>query len=283
VRSVARLKGLISATWVATGPATRIRTRALDAVIDSRPQPRSASRRETRRNWEAQVAITPDAREEALWWIDFLQKHKGQPIRPRPYDPSVDGDIHSDASDTGSGAFLRSLSATSSLIQALLARNPGTAVPDVVRYAARGIEYMAPFEGPVAQASSTYRELFGVAGFISAVAPLLRGGRFRLFLDNLGCVFIMGGVVPEFAVGGKRWGEYVTGGSPNPALQSLALQLFQSQLDGEFELQAAWLPREQNVRADYLSRVSETRHHDYSLLRPIFRQLDDAWGPHSID
>jgi hypothetical protein len=42
-----------------------------------------------------------------------------------------------------------------------------------------------------------------VAGFISAVAPLLRGGRFRLFLDNLGCVFIMGGVVPEFAVGGK--------------------------------------------------------------------------------
>ena len=46
----------------------------------------------------------------------------------------------------------------------------------MVRYAARGIEYMAPFEGPVAQASSTYRELFGVAGFISAVAPLLRGG-----------------------------------------------------------------------------------------------------------
>jgi hypothetical protein len=104
-----------------------------------------------------------------------------------------------------------------------------------------------------------------------------------LFLDNLGCVSITGGVVPEFAVGSKRWGEYVTGGSPNPALQSLALRLCHSQLDGGFLLQAAWLPREQNVRADYLSRVSEMRHHDYSLLRPIFRQLDDAWGPHSID
>ncbi len=98
---------------------------------------------------------------------------------------------------------------------------------------------MAPFEGPVAQASSTYRELFEVAGFISAVAPLLRGGRFRLFLDNLGCLSILGGVVPECAVGSKRWGEYVTGGSPNPALQSLALWLFHSQLDGGFELQAA--------------------------------------------
>jgi hypothetical protein len=33
-----------------------------------------------------------------------------------------------------------------------------------------------------------------------AVAPMLRGGRFRIFLDNPGCVFIMGGFVPESAI-----------------------------------------------------------------------------------
>jgi hypothetical protein len=49
VRAVARLKGLISATWISVGCATRIRTRALDAVIDSRPTPRSKSKREARR------------------------------------------------------------------------------------------------------------------------------------------------------------------------------------------------------------------------------------------
>ncbi len=51
-------------------------------------------------------------------------------------------------------------------------------------------------------------------------------------------MFIQGGVVPDFAIGGKQWGEFVTGGSPNPDLQSLALRLFQAQLDGVFVLQA---------------------------------------------
>ncbi len=43
VRAVALFKDLLSATWLATGLATRIRIRALDAVIDSRPHIRSAS------------------------------------------------------------------------------------------------------------------------------------------------------------------------------------------------------------------------------------------------
>jgi len=42
VRSVARLKGLISATWLSTGSAS-MRTRALDSVIDGRPKPSSNS------------------------------------------------------------------------------------------------------------------------------------------------------------------------------------------------------------------------------------------------
>ncbi len=96
-----------------------------------------------------------------------------------------------------------------------------------------------------------------------------------MFLDNLGCVFILGGgLVPDFAVGTKRWGEFVRGGTPNSALQSMARELLQPKLDGEFEQQADWLPRERNNRADCLSCVSEMRHHDYRIL---FRKLDAFW------
>jgi hypothetical protein len=256
-------------------------------MIDSRPAARSKSKREVRRSWAAEVPVPVAARQEALWWIGFLHCHQGQPIRPRPFDDSVDGDIYSDASDTGAGAVIRALPGSadaSSFVHALRNRARQEGSPcEIAAYATRGIEFIAPLPGAVRLASSTYRELYGAAEFIFGVAQLLRGGRFRLFLDNLGCVFILGGVVPEFAVGGKQWGEFVTGGSPNPDLQSLALRLFQAQLDGDFVLQAVWLPRALNVRADYLSRVSEMRHHDYQLLPELFRSLDADWGPHSVD
>jgi len=142
---------------------------------------------------------------------------------------------------------------------------------------------MAALPPHLLDASSTLRELWGIATFITSAAPLLRGGRFRVFMDNLGCVFIMGGVVPAFAVGGKAWGEFVSGGSPDPALQRLALQLFEAQLAGGFTLQAVWVPRTENVRADFLSHASEARQHDYCLLPSLFGWLDGRWGPHTID
>ena len=40
VRTVARLKGLLCSTWLSTGVATRVRTRLLAAVVDSRPPAR---------------------------------------------------------------------------------------------------------------------------------------------------------------------------------------------------------------------------------------------------
>ena len=48
--------------------------------------------------------------------------------------------------------------------------------------------------------------------------------------------FITGSVVPPFAVGGKRFGELVSGGSPNPSLQALAVALLDAQIEGGFLL-----------------------------------------------
>jgi hypothetical protein len=104
-----------------------------------------------------------------------------------------------------------------------------------------------------------------------------------VIMDNLGCVFIMGGVVPEYATGGRMWEEFVSGGSPNPDLQRLALQLLDIQIEYDFSLTFVWVPRDQNVRADYLSHASEAPPHDYRLREEWFAYLDGLWGPHSID
>jgi hypothetical protein len=287
VRTVARLKGLISSTWVSTGIATRIRTRALAAVVDSRPPALGTSRAAVRRSWNALVFITAAACEEAQWWILHLPSLASSPIRPRPFDESVDGDIASDASDTGVGAFVMTRHGAveaSSFLRALATRAPAVlSLRALADYARRGLEFMCPLPLSLLDASSTLRELWGIAAFIAAVGPLLAGGRFRVFLDNLGCVLILGGVVPSFAVGGKVWGEFVSGGSPDPALQRLAVEIFDAQLRHWFTLQAVWRPRELNVRADYLSRVSAMLQHDYCLLPSLFRWLDERWGPYTID
>ena len=107
MRTVARLEGLLCCTWLSAGAATRVRTRLLAAVVDSRPPARSDSRRDVRLAWRADVTLTLAARDETRWWVWFLTRHNGAPIRPRLFDASVDGDIASDARDTGTGAIVQ--------------------------------------------------------------------------------------------------------------------------------------------------------------------------------
>ena len=288
VRQVARIKGLITSTWVATGVATRVRTRAMDSVIESRAQARAgASRRERRETWSSVVQISDDCYVELQWWLDNLGRVNGQDIRPRPLAGLFDSVIECDASDTGVGAVILVEAAalgTSTLVAALLAAAAGQATRRTVQRRARqGIELMKALPEYLLSASSTLRELFGIWTFVSDLAPRLSGGRHRVQMDNLGCVFIMGGVVPPFAVGGKEWGEFVSGGSPNPDLQRLAVQILDLQIQYAFSLVFEWVPRDLNVRADYLSHASELRHHHYCLRGEHFDYLDGRWGPHTID
>ena len=285
VRKVAQIKGTISATWVSTGTVTRLRTREMDSVIESRPRPTSASSRCLKRSWAASVTLSDACLDELRWWIHHLPSLPSQPIRPKPLDGVFDGTMFSDASDTGVGAVLEApVAGPSTFMEALLARAPeGVHTLAVEQRARQGLEFMAPLPANLLDASSTLRELHGLAVFIAAVWPLLGKGRFRVVMDNLGCVFILGGVVPPFAVGGKAWGEFVSGGSPNPDLQRLALRIHDSQLEHGYELVAEWRPRDENVRADFLSHVAEMRHHDYRLIPRFFRMLDMLWGPHTVD
>ena len=47
------------------------------------------------------------------------------------------------------------------------------------------------------------------------------------------------------------------GGSPQPELQRLAIALADMQDEGDFALVPVWRPREENILADFLSRVSQ--------------------------
>jgi hypothetical protein len=98
-----------------------------------------------------------------------------------------------------------------------------------LRRARRGIEFTASSPEYKLETSSTLRELFGIYRVLCAIAPHLSGGRHKVVMDNLGCVFIMGGVVPPFATGARQWGEFVSGGSPNPCLQQLAVLILDLQ------------------------------------------------------
>ena len=161
--------------------------------------------------------------------------------------------------------------AASTLVAALLALAPaGLTRRAVTRRARRGIKFMAALPRYLLAASSTLRELYSVDLAISALAHLLRGGRHKVVMDNLGCVFIMGGVVLPFATGGRAWGEFVSGGSPNPDLQRLAVHLLDLQIEYQFSLTFVLVPRDLNVRSDFMSHVSEMRQHHYRLTEEWF-------------
>ena len=46
-------------------------------------------------------------------------------------------------------------------------------------------------------------------------------------------------------------------------------------------LEPEWIPRELNERADLLSRIVD--YDDWQLNPAVFRELDAAWGPYSVD
>ena len=52
-------------------------------------------------------------------------------------------------------------------------------------------------------------------------------------------------------------------------------------VEHHIDLLAVWVPREENERADYLSKTTE--HYDFSLGHLSFQRCDKRWGPHTID
>ena len=111
--------------------------------------------------------------------------------------------------------------------------------------------------------SSTLREILAVKFVLLSLVNQLSGMTVKWFTDNQN--------VPRI----------ISSGSSKGHLQSEALSIFNICCNHGISIEMEWIPRSQNDRADYLSRIYDAD--DWGLSPLSFHRIDLAWGPHSID
>ena len=111
--------------------------------------------------------------------------------------------------------------------------------------------------------SSTFRELKAIYYVLLSYADQLKCKRVRVYTDNQSAARI------------------VSVGSSKVHLQTLALDIFQLCFSNSIVLEAQWIPRSLNGKADLLSRFIDRD--DWSINPSVFRVIDAKWGPHTID
>lgn len=114
-----------------------------------------------------------------------------------------------------------------------------------------------------AQKSSTYRELKALVQGLHSFVDSLAGRSLYWATDNTGVEAIM------------------IKGSMKPELHALALEAFELLQSKQIDLIVLWVPRSMNVVADTLSR--QVDYDDWAISSHLFQQLDQFWGPHSVD
>ena len=111
--------------------------------------------------------------------------------------------------------------------------------------------------------SSTWRELVAVRRVLWEIAPLLVGYCVKWNTDNQNVVRIL------------------LAGSRKDDLQDQAVTIYSICAEHSVRLEPVWVPRDENVYADYVSKLAELD--DWSLNPQVFQWLDDIWGPHTVD
>ena len=114
-----------------------------------------------------------------------------------------------------------------------------------------------------AKKSSTWREVKAVELCIDSFAHALENSSVTFFTDNQNAVSII-----------KK-------GSKIPDLQKVALTIFEICVLNNISLYIHWIPREENQRADALSRIIDVD--DWGISFEFFEFLNSMWGPFTID
>ncbi|KAK3097826.1 hypothetical protein FSP39_013568 [Pinctada imbricata] len=111
--------------------------------------------------------------------------------------------------------------------------------------------------------SSTWRELAAVFRVLQSLSHFLRAKHIKWYSDNKNVVSI------------------VSKGSMKSELLNISLDIFEFCLSFGITLDMEWVPRDQNERADMLSRIVDFD--DWSVSDVIFDFLNYMWGPHEVD
>ena len=70
-------------------------------------------------------------------------------------------------------------------------------------------------------------------------------------------------------------------GSMKPDLHKLAVKIFGACLRSKIKLEVQWIPRSENEKADFISRLIDVD--DWQLSESFFATLEGVWGTHSVD
>jgi hypothetical protein len=70
-------------------------------------------------------------------------------------------------------------------------------------------------------------------------------------------------------------------GSKKPYLQKIALEIANKCESQQIQLNAIWVPRKSNIKADLLSRCFDSD--DWSVKITVFNEIDKIWGKHTCD
>ena len=111
--------------------------------------------------------------------------------------------------------------------------------------------------------SATWRELAAIEFSLRSFVQLLKSAHVKWYTDNRTVATIVGV------------------GSMKLDLQKIAIDIFQFCINNNISIDIQWIPREQNVRADFISRLIDPD--DWQITKEFFNQLDNLWGPHTVD
>ena len=220
-RDLASVIGKIISMTLALGPVSRLMTRRMYGLLNSRLY------------WCQSLEISPEAKLEMEFWLSQIENINGHEIW---HSPSAIRVVYADASGTGYGGF-------------------------TVEHGCH-VAHGAWSEEEIAQ-SSTWRELRAVRMVLESLVPKLKNERVRWFSDNQNVVRIL-------EIGSKK-----------PQLQEEALAVFSIAAQNLIRIEPQWIPRSENQKADYLSRLQDTD--DWKVQPFVFSELDRLWGPHTID
>lgn len=111
--------------------------------------------------------------------------------------------------------------------------------------------------------SSTWRELKAIELALSSFKNVFAGKILHWHTDNQNCVKI------------------VESGSMKEKLQNIALSIFSICLKKGISINIEWIPRKENVKADYISRIVD--YEDWGVSVAFFQFMNELWGPYTVD
>jgi hypothetical protein len=111
--------------------------------------------------------------------------------------------------------------------------------------------------------SATWRELAAIEFSSTSFVDTLKSSHVKWYTDNRAVATI------------------VDVGSMKLDLHKITIAIFQFCVTHSISIDIQWIPCEQNVRADYISRLIDPD--DWQITEELFRELDGLWGPHTVD